>query len=108
MVLNVVSFKDLVSQDIGVFLNDEEFADKFVINKKEVAAVLDQAIDSDHPLAYAEGVSLVTHVLYVSEAELGYVPEPNEMMVINGQRYRVDRVGDDMGLLTISLEANIA
>lgn len=107
MGLNVVSFKDFVSQDIGVFLNDEEFADKFVIDKKEVTAVLDQAIDSDHPLAYAEGVSLVTHVLYVSEAELGYVPEPNEWMVIKDQRYRVDRVGDDMGMLTISLEANV-
>ncbi|OBZ08924.1 hypothetical protein A8L34_22490 [Bacillus sp. FJAT-27264] len=103
----MVSFKDVVAQDIGLFLNAEEFAEPLDIDGREVTAVLDQVLDSKTPLAYAEGVSLVTHVLFVSETELGRAPGQNQWLVINDARYRVDRVGEDMGMLTIWLEAYV-
>lgn len=103
----MVSFKEVVAQDIGLFLNAEEFAEPLQIDGRPVTAVLDQVMDSKHPLAYAEGVSLVTHVLFVSEAELGRAPEQNQRMNIGGSRYRVDKVGEEMGMLTIYLEANV-
>jgi len=101
------SFKDIVAQDNGLFLNQDEFADSLIIDGREVTAVLDQISDGKSPLAYAEGVSLLTHTLFVSEAEFGRAPEQNQWLVINGLRYRVERVGEDMGMLTILLEANV-
>lgn len=102
----MVSFKEVVTQDMSLFLNAEEFADKLTIDGREVTAVLDQVTDGNHPLAYAEGVSLVTHVLYVNGEEFGRAPDQNQWLNISGSRYRVDKVGDDMGMLTIWLEAN--
>lgn len=101
------NFKDIVAQDIDLFLNKEEFAEPLIIDGREVTAVLDQISDSKTPLAFAEGVSLLTHTLFVSESELGRAPEQDQWLVINGSRYRVERVGDDMGMLTIWLEANV-
>ncbi|MRN51986.1 hypothetical protein [Paenibacillus monticola] len=101
-------FKDFLAEDIQrTFLNQNEFADPYIIDGVEVKASLDSVSDSRHPLAYAEGVALVTHVLFVSMTELGYKPEPEQRMVIKDQRYRVDQVAEEMGMLTISLEANV-
>lgn len=88
------------------FMNVNEFADTFRIDGVEVKASLDSATDSKHPLAYAEGVSLVADVLYVDVLELGYTPKQDSWMNINGNDYKVIRVGSEMGMLVIYLEAN--
>ncbi|MNC79620.1 hypothetical protein D3C75_1321480 [compost metagenome] len=62
--------------------------------------------DNKHPLAYAEGVSLVADTLFVDELELGYTPDQGQRMVINGNEYSVIRVASDKGMLAIYLEAN--
>lgn len=89
------------------FLNTNEFADTYTIDGEEVKAVLDSATDSKHPLAYAEGVSLVADTLYVNVMELGYTPKKGQWMVINGTGYTVIRVSSDKGMLAIYLEANV-
>lgn len=88
------------------FLNTNEFADLYIINGAEVKASLDSSTDSKHPLAYAEGVSLVTDVLFVDLLELGYKPKEDEWLNINGTDHRVVRVASEKGMLTIYLEAN--
>ncbi|MDF9845581.1 MULTISPECIES: hypothetical protein [unclassified Paenibacillus] len=90
------------------FLNPSEFADFYIIDGVEVKASLDSATDSKHPLAYAEGVSLVTDTLYVDVLELGYTPEQDSWMKINGKDFKVVRVGSEKGMLSLYLEANVS
>ncbi|MFC3802810.1 hypothetical protein [Cohnella sp. GCM10012308] len=107
MTLPLPNFKDFVAADNATFLNPAEFGDLLLINDREIVGVLDQSGDTEHPWASAEGVSVLTHVLFVSLADFGGEPEQNEWLKINGRRYRVDRVYADMGVLTIGLEANV-
>lgn len=90
------------------FLNTNEFADTYIIDGVEVKASLDSATDSKHPLAYVEGVSLVTDTLYVDVLELGYTPEQNSWLKINGEDYKVIRVASEKGMLALYLEANVS
>lgn len=88
------------------FLNPNEFADTYIINGKPMLGVLEKSSDSRHP-HYAEGVSLISHVLHVSLSEFGEEPEQGERLVINGKTYYVANVIAEMGMLDISLEANV-
>jgi hypothetical protein len=89
------------------FLNTNEFAETYNIDGIEVKASLDSSTDSKHPLAYAEGVSLVTDVLYVNELELGYIPEQGQRMKVNGKPRTLIRVSSEKGMLALYLEANV-
>ncbi|CAH1058856.1 hypothetical protein [Paenibacillus pseudetheri] len=104
----VVNLRDQIKIDNQrTFLNTKEFADIFKIDGKEVKAVLNSATDSKHPLAYAEGVSLVTETLYVDELELGYIPEQGQRMNVNGKMRTLIRVASEKGMLALYLEANV-
>lgn len=89
------------------FLNTNEFADIFIIDGVPVKAVLNAATDNKHPLAYAEGVSLVTETLYVDELEMGYIPEQGQRMNVNGKTRTLIRVASEKGILALYLEANV-
>ncbi|OKP97785.1 hypothetical protein [Paenibacillus sp. P46E] len=89
------------------FLNIKEFADIYIIDGEKVKAVLNSATDNKHPLAYAEGVSLVTDTLHVDVLELGFTPEQGSWMKIDGKDFKVIRVGSDKGMLALYLEANV-
>ncbi|KGE20644.1 hypothetical protein [Paenibacillus wynnii] len=102
-----MNLRDQIRLDTqNTFLNLNEFADVHIIDGQSVKAVLDQATDDQHPLAYAEGISLVKAVLYVDSAELGYIPKQDQRMTIDGKGYFAVRVATDLGMMVISLEAN--
>jgi hypothetical protein len=107
MNMPVPNFKDFLATDIqNVFLNVNEFAETYTIDGKSVKAMLDSATDSKHPLAYAEGVSLVADVLYVDAQELGRVPKQNGWITVNGVEYHIIRVASERGMLALYLEVN--
>ncbi|MFP4976381.1 hypothetical protein ACE6ED_13340 [Paenibacillus sp. CN-4] len=101
------TFKEYLANDRSVFLNPAEFGDLFIINGREMAAVLDQSADSEHPWAGEDGVSVITHTLYLSLEDFGEEPEQNERVVVNGKRFRIERVEANMGMLALGLEANV-
>lgn len=107
------SFKDQIAQDISAFINADEFAGDHVIDGRVLTVIVvedssDNIYRNKHPLAYAEGVSLVRKVLYISEVELGYIPIQDQYMTLDGRRYQVTMVGDEEGVLVITLEANVS
>lgn len=102
------SFKDFIAADIGsVFLNTDELADETNINGVLMPAVFAKSTATKPSQAYAEGVSLITHVLIVSSEVFGESPEQGEQMKINGKTYYVVIVDDDAGMYTIQLEAHV-
>ncbi|WP_238649757.1 hypothetical protein [Paenibacillus piscarius] len=101
------TFKEYLASDRNTFLNPEEYGDLFKINGTVMTAVLDQTADTEHPWAAEEGVSMISHTLYVSLAEFGEEPKQDEMIFINDRRYRIARVDANMGMLSLGLEAYV-
>lgn len=100
------NFKDFVRNDMKTFVNAEEFADMHNVDGREIHAVI-EATDEENPLAYAEGLSIVRKTAYFDAADLWFVPVQGMKIKIDGVRYDVQKVSDEMGAYVVSLEANM-
>lgn len=107
-------FKDQVAADIAAtFINVDEFADEHNIDGVVLKAVIDRGIDErdtlfnyERPSHPAYGVYAENITMYISLTELGYKPEVDQPMEVDGETCIVKSCHDDMGLLTIVLEGN--
>ncbi|MGO4369625.1 hypothetical protein AB4Z21_02290 [Paenibacillus sp. MCAF20] len=88
------------------FLNPHEFADIHTVDGRQIRAVIAEDTDNQHPLNYSEGVSLVRIIAYFDAFELGVRPRKGVMMTIDGTKYEVIRVSDEIGIYVVTLEAN--
>lgn len=104
-------FKDAIASDIkAVFLNSLEFADEHNINGNPVVCVVDRDVIKERNAKtyseYAEGVYLEQIMIFVAKDDLSRVPVKGEMLRLDGQRYLVDEVSENMGMLEITIEDN--
>lgn len=104
--MSKMSFKDRVSDDLSVFLNLDEFAEHHDIDGESVPIVLDSDLINRRPHLYAEGTYQNRVVFFVRETDLGYRPVEGQVMSLDGQPYLIVQVGEDMGLLSVTLEGN--
>lgn len=107
------AFKDAVKADIKrVFINPLEFADEHEINGDAVLAVVDRDVikERQQPTAtdYAEGVFMEEILVYVEADDLPRKPVKGELMTLDGERYLVKEVAENMGVLEITIIANEA
>lgn len=105
------AFKDAVANDIkGVFINALEFADLHNINGNMVNCVVDRDVIKERGTPssseYAEGVFLEQIMIFVAKDDLPRVPVKGELLRLDGDRYLVDEVYEDMGMLQITIEDN--
>jgi len=113
MARTMENFKDRVAADLSVFLNLDEFAEYHDIDGETVKIVLDSDLIHSRPHLYrsqfdAEGTYQNRVVFFVREADLGYRPVEGQVLELDGLQYLVAQVGEDMGLLTVTLEGNQA
>ncbi|MGO4540370.1 hypothetical protein [Paenibacillus sp. 2TAB19] len=101
------SFKDFVRDDVGTFVNLNEFADMHTVDGREVRVLIDDYTEDEHPLSYAEGVSVVQKKAFFIAADFTFRPREGIFMMIDGKSYLVRRVSDEMGLYVVLLEANV-
>lgn len=99
------SFKDFLQQDItNVFVNQNEFAEKAIIEGVEMDIVPDTtAILQGDKKNQVTACDVVFHVAssYFTEA-----PQAEKMMNFNGKDYFIETVHENMGMLTIGLSRN--
>lgn len=98
-----MGFKDAIARDINnTFLNAFEFAETAVINDKEMLIIPNDEelnkLETDKKLAACE------IVFHVDATNFEHIPKPEFPMKFNGTKYRIGRVIDNMGMLTIGLE----
>lgn len=106
-------FKDQVAADIKqVFINSLEFAATHNINGQNVDAVIDRDVIKERqpPTAseYAEGVYKEEMLVYVAAGDLRRTPIKGELFRLDGSRYVVSEVAENIGVLEITIEANDA
>lgn len=107
------AFKDAVQADVKrVFLNALEFADMHRINGALVRAMVDRDVLKERPRLrieeYAEGVFREELLVYVATGDLPRVPVRGEIFRLDDERYLVEEVAENMGVLEITVAANEA
>lgn len=107
----MIRFKAAIAADIkAVFINGLEFADEHDINGQAVLCVVDRDVAQERNgpsyAEYAEGVYRSQIVVYVAADDLPERPVRGELFRLDGDRYLVDEVAENMGVLEITIEAN--
>lgn len=115
-------FKKMVQADIkGVFLNDDEFAEKHIViydgtTYEDVSIVMTKVREEKRQQLvwdHAQGLYLVTSVAHIAATDLGgAVPEKGMKIKINDviekdffMEYYVASSAVDMGMIRLELEA---
>lgn len=103
------SFRQQVADDLGVFLNIDEFAKEHTINGMQVQAVCEGLTTKEYVQRTGrsglfEGVDARTVILHIRKTDIPNVVHGN-VIELDGEMYRIADVTDDMGILTLTLEA---
>lgn len=104
------SFKEQIAADIsGVFLNEQEFADKHTIDGKEMTVVVDEnellERDKARMGTHQDGLYKSRRLIYVSREEFGPRPPIGKQLNFDGRLFRVADCTEEAGMLAITLEA---
>ncbi|MCC5467629.1 hypothetical protein [Pelosinus baikalensis] len=105
-----MNFKDQIQDDIDtIFLDQDEFAKTFLVDDKEIVAVMIDDIlqeRSQRDSGNYEGVYTDKKVLSVKAADFPIRPVRGQIMRVNEGIYIVDSCGEAMGMYEITLIEN--
>ncbi|WP_409176656.1 hypothetical protein [Brevibacillus fortis] len=109
----MLNFKELVAQDIAVFMNPDEFGELHNVDGRELLIVFDkdattgrQRKGSTDYYSMSEGIYTGTIKVYAYASDFPVVPMADSHMRIDGELYRVVDCDNQMGVLVIDLEGN--
>jgi hypothetical protein len=99
-----MSLKEQVENDIfGVFLNLRDFGEFHAVNGSRVLCLIDK--NNVHMRASmgrrTEGVREDSLFLYIKATEFAKPPKPYEPLEVDGVKFTIRGVSDEMGLLVI-------
>lgn len=104
-----MGFRELLEEDMAVFFNTEEFAERHLINGAEVTLIIDNDAlaelyirkDTDSESLFTDSV-----LLFVEQSELDFEPVPDQYLDFDGKTYIVTDVKLAGGLYSIVLGVN--
>lgn len=103
-------FKDMIQEDIkNVFLNFAEFGEIHEINGVEVLAIIDEneLTEREKRMRNKDGELHKRQLLFYVDAKvLDPLPSPGKVLNMDGRDYLITDAEDEMGIYSISLEAN--
>ncbi len=105
-----MTFKEVVRMDIAeTFLNMEEFAEKHLIDGRELTVIVDNNEQLEREKRYRmldDGLYRKQILFYVSAEEFGRLPKIGRLMEFDSMSYQVTDAIREGGMYSISLEAN--
>ena len=107
-------FKDMVAEDMdAVFLNLEEFAEEHDLNGTACSCIVESPTSTSQLKQGKdyEGYDVVhgiTAIIHVKKADLGEMPVEDQDFTLDGEMFQVDNCVEHMGMLTLTLRANIS
>lgn len=108
------TFKEDLNEDLrDVFFDVDEFAEEHDLNGTVCLCVVEgvatrASFQRSEKYAGYDVVHGATNTVHVKKEELGETPVEGEVFKIDGDIYYVDSCTEEMGMLTISLRANIS
>lgn len=109
-----MTFKEQIAQDNkAVFMNEDEFAEKHIINGVEMPCTIDnnELIDREKRYQYkkslyADGIYLKQLLIFVRAEDFGALPAIGRSITFDKKAYIIaDAINED-GIYSLCLEAN--
>jgi len=106
-----MSFKDMVQQDRGIFLNIDEFGEVHRVEGQNITVVIDDNTLRERQggaeVGVAEvGVAESSLLLFAYVEDLPPRREAGESINVDGREYIVDDWSEDMGIAQVALGQN--
>lgn len=99
-----MTFKQQLARDIdSVFMNTDEFAEYHRIDGKRLRCVIEDGDSIPNP--NATGTHTRTMMIYVKARLLPGRLAPDAAVTVDGKRWTVASVSEELGMYTIKLEA---
>lgn len=106
------SFTEQLEADVkDVFINADEFAEVHIVNGMDVPCILeglntrDMLIKANNTPAF-DGVNGMTRILHIKASDMPERVVCGNVIEVDSEIYRVGNVTEDIGLLTVTLEAD--
>lgn len=105
------TFKDFILEDLDVFFNVDEMADKHELEGQELdLIVVDSSLEDlkgfgRDQLNVAQEVFKIFKTVYVKSSDF-YIPKIDSELVLDGESYYVEEAKDQNGVIKIVLSAN--
>lgn len=105
-----MNMKDILKEDIGRFINVEEFAEEVDIEGKMIPVLKDsyellQRNETRDSSEYEHGTFRNEILIYVDGRELGRLPAAGKTLRVEGKSYMVKNADDEAGIYAITLKA---
>ncbi|HJF34177.1 MAG TPA: hypothetical protein K8V56_20640 [Sporosarcina psychrophila] len=98
------TFKDFLHNDIGIFINTNEFATTLIIEGESVDVLLDDEKMVERQLAKQLELHNEELLFYVEKSKLSFYPRPDNTVRFDNVVWRVLQAQEDEGLLTVTAE----
>lgn len=98
-----MSFRNMVANDIGVFINTREFAETHSINLKSVECVVDDS-ESDNVLKYHDGTKTVSQQIYVKSSDIDSSVGAGDYIEFDGSLYVISGISEYDGIKVVKLD----
>ncbi len=102
----MMSFKDMVQKDRGIFLNIDEFGEVHKVEGKQITVVIDDNRLRERQGGAEVGVAESSLLLFAYSEDLPPRREAGESINVDGREYIVDDWSEDMGVAQIALGQN--
>lgn len=102
----MTSFKEVLSEDLDIFIDEDEFANRHTINGVEVVAIVNTSNAQHMELATVVGVFTATIEVYLKQGSLSPLPRPDSEVVLDGLKFRCYDVVVEQGIDILKLYAN--
>lgn len=101
-----MSFKEQLNQDIGIFINQSEFAEMHSINGIEIGCIVD-SVDKNESLAFMDGSTTVDRSICLQASLLNVIPKTNDIILFDDDLVRVYKVSNLAGMLYLDVSQSI-
>lgn len=101
-----MSFKDMISADLNIFLNIDEFGEIHNIDGKDYTLIIDNDQLKERSKKEYDGISVGEVLFFVTKEAFGKKPSPGSPMTFNSKQMYVFDSREDMGMYEIILSQN--
>lgn len=103
-----MNLQQMINNDLNVIFNEDEFAQKHIVNGKDMVIVVDNGKLSELKAKsqYAESISTAEMLIIVRKSVFGNKPGIGSILTIDDDIYRVVMVEEQFCVFEITLEAN--
>ena len=104
-----MNFKEIIQKDKEIFLNPSEFGEPHEVDGKSMNIIIDgnEMVERrKYYESHTDGLYFKKILFYVSSDEFGAHPAIGRLIKIDGKSYRVTDAINEMGIYSITMEAN--